>query len=142
MLRRTVNYHQLQRGLAYPTYYRKLYYDLREAMTAAVAKARATDTGLWKLDETTSGAELAKALASLIDDVVVMPKLFRRLADYYTLNEPDPSLAGFKAYLAQRDDRIYVLPTGQWTGLDTVVKVTGSTVRLTYRPEQLVFEER
>ncbi len=35
-----------------------------------------------------------------------------------------------------------MLPTGQYTGLDTVVKVTGQTVRLTYRPEDLVFEER
>jgi hypothetical protein len=71
-----------------------------------------------------------------------MPKLFRRLADYYTLNDQDPSLDGFADYLAQRDDRIYVLPTGQYTGLDSVVKVTGQVVRLTYPPEQLVFEER
>ncbi len=46
MLRRTVNYHQLRRGLAYPTYYRKLYVDLREARTLAVERAR-QGSGLW-----------------------------------------------------------------------------------------------
>jgi endonuclease YncB( thermonuclease family) len=141
-LRKTVNYHQLQRGVAYPTYYRKLYYDLRETMTAAVTKARQAGTGLWPLDETTLGAHLPKGLASIVDDVVIMPKLFRRLADYFGLNDNDPSLDGFAEYLAQRDDRIYVLPTGQWTGLDSIVKVAGQSLQLQYPPEQIVFEER
>src|SRR5262249_3454585 len=66
MLRRTVNYDQLRRGLAYPTYYRKLYVDLREAMTLAVERAR-PGTGLWSLDETGSGALLAKGMSSLTD---------------------------------------------------------------------------
>jgi hypothetical protein len=74
--------------------------------------------------------------------VTVLPKLFRRLADYYALNNNDPSLVGFPAYLAQRDDRVTILPSGQWTGLDSIVTVTGQTVRLTTPPQQLVFDER
>jgi hypothetical protein len=141
MLRRTINHRQLAAGLAYPTYYRKLYVQLRDAMSAAVAKARTT-APLWAADRTTSGASLPDGMTNLENDVLLMPKLFRRLVDYYALGDGDPSLAGFAGYLAQRDDRITVLPTGQWTGLDTVVRVDGHNVRLTVPPENLVFDER
>jgi endonuclease YncB( thermonuclease family) len=142
MLRETVNFHQLAAGQAYPTYYRKLFADLRAAMTAAVAKARAEQGPLWSADRTNLGAVLPSGLADLEGDALVLPKLFRRLADYLALGDGDPSLAGFGDYLAQRADTLTVLPTGQWTGLHSVVEVVGQTVRLLHPPEQLVFDER
>ncbi|MCB5180212.1 thermonuclease family protein [Streptomyces antimicrobicus] len=141
LLRQTANVHQLRRGLAYPTYYTKLYVDLREEMTAAVAAARQEGLGVWPLDQTLSGAKI-DGLASLSESTVVLPKLFRRLADYLTLGAGDPSLGGFGAFLDQRADRVLVLPRGQFTGLSTVVEVDGQSVRLSVPPEDLVFEER
>ncbi|MEV7413936.1 nuclease [Streptomyces sp. NPDC089919] len=141
LVRQSVNHHQLAQGLAYPTYYSKLYPELREAMTAAVVRARSAGWGLWPVDATLSGAK-TDGLGSLTESVVLLPKLFRRLADYLTLGAGDPSLAGFRAFLDQRDDRVLVLSRGQYTGLSTVVEVTGRTVRLTTPPEDLVFEER
>lgn len=138
----TINYHQLQQGVAYPTYYRKLYVDLRHAFTAAVDGARAAGAGLWAQDVTTAGADLSTGAAALAEKAVLLPKLFRRLTDYYALNHGEPTLAGFRDYLAQRNDRILVLPTGQWTSLDTVVEITGETLRLTTAPENLIFDER
>ncbi|SCL29433.1 hypothetical protein GA0070624_3882 [Micromonospora rhizosphaerae] len=142
MLRRTVNYRQLARGQAYPTFYRKLYADLRQAMARAVVTARAAGGPLWRADQTASGAALPAGLADLERDVVLLPKLFRRLAGYFALNDGDPSLAGFADYLDARDDRITLLPTGQWTSLDTIVAVDGNKIRLTHPPEQLFFDER
>lgn len=142
MLRRTVNYRQLARGHAYPTFYRKLYADLRQAMARAVVAARAAGDPLWRSDQTASGTALPAGLADLERDVVVLPKLFRRLADYFTLNDGDPSLSGFVDYLDARDDRITLLPSGQWTSLDTIVAVDGTKIRLTHPPEQLFFDER
>jgi len=82
-------------------------------------------------------------MSTLTDSAVLLPKLFRRLADYLQLNDGDPSLDGFPAYLEEREDRLFILSTGQWTGFDTVVKVTnGNTVRLTHDPEDLVFDEK
>ena len=68
-------------------------------------------------------------------------KLFRRLVDYLALNDDDPSLAGFKAYLAQRPDQVFILSTGHYTGFDYVVDVKGQVVQLTTAPEDLVFQE-
>ncbi|MGI5452105.1 nuclease [Streptomyces sp. CA-249302] len=137
----TVNHHQLSMGMAYPTYYRQLFVDLREEMTSAAGKARDKGMGLWAADATQAGAKIA-GLGSLTDTAVLLPKLFRRLADYLVLGDGDPDLAGFPAYLAQRDDRLLILSSGQWTGFDTVVDVTGDTVKLTHAPEDLVFDER
>lgn len=142
LVTQTINHHQLRTGLAYPTYYRKLYVDLRAALTEATTAARAAGSGLWTEDVTTTGADLATGPAALAEKAVILPKLFRRLTDYYLLNHNEPTLAGFRDYLAQRNDRILVLPTGQWTSLDTVVDVSGENLTLTTAPENLVFDER
>jgi endonuclease YncB( thermonuclease family) len=141
-LRETANHHQLTEGLAYPTFYRKLFVDLREEMTSAAQQARQAGKGLWPKDQTQSGVKV-QGMSTLTDHAVLLPKLFRRLADYLQLNDGDPSLGGFPDYLEQRDDRLLILSTGQWTGFDTVVDVTnGNTVRVTHGPEDLVFDEK
>jgi endonuclease YncB( thermonuclease family) len=142
MLQRTVNYHQLARGLAYPTFYRKLFPDLRTSLTEAAKMARAEQLGLWPEDATQTGASV-ETTRSLFDSLVVMPKLFRRLADYLALNDGDLSLAGFSGFLDQKDDRLFILSTGHSTSFDTIVQVTDdSSVKLTVPPEDIVFDER
>jgi hypothetical protein len=75
-------------------------------------------------------------LDSFQDDVVIMPKLFRRLVDYLRLG--DPSLTGFSAFLDQAADRFFILSTGHCTtGLDEVVAVQEATLRLTHPIEDL-----
>jgi endonuclease YncB( thermonuclease family) len=140
LLQQTVNFKQLEAGLAYPTYYKKLFLDLRNAMTQAVAGARQAQRGVWQSDQTESGATIA-GVQTLEDDVVILPKLFRRLADYLELNHGDPSLAAFPDFLAQRGDPLFIISTGHPTGLHFVVEVDGQTVKLTRPPEDLVFEE-
>jgi hypothetical protein len=139
LLAETANLHLMSAGLVYPTFYSNLFPDLRAEFTRQAQAARAGE-GLWPHDTTQSGTEV-RSLATLTDEAVILPKLFRRLADYLHLNGDDPSLAGFEDYLAQRDDRLFVLSTGHRTGFDFVVRVEGQTVRLTVPPEDLVFEE-
>ncbi|MER5666167.1 hypothetical protein [Streptomyces mirabilis] len=133
---------QLTEGLAYPTFYRKLFVDLRKEMTAAAQQARQAGAGLWPTDQTQSGAEV-EGMSPLTDTAVLLPKLLRRPADYLQLNDGDPSPDGFHDYLEQREDRLLILSTGQWTGFYTVVNVTnGNTVRLAHAPKDLVFDEK
>ena len=130
-------------GLAYPTYYRNLFPELRTEFTTAVNVAQAADRGVWASDVTTSGATIT-AVSSITDDVVVLPKLFRRLADYLQLQTGDPSLAGFRAFLAQARDKFFILSTGHsTTGLDLITEVVGGdTVRMTHAATDLVFDEK
>ncbi|MEV5017690.1 hypothetical protein ACIGW1_31910 [Streptomyces sp. NPDC053780] len=113
---------------------------LRVEMTAVVRQARNAERGLWPSDVTTTGAKIT-GLASLRDDVVVLPKLIRRLVDYLQLGTMP--LTCFPAFLAGVGDRFSVLSTGEWyLGLHRVVEVTnGQTVRMTHPPEDLLFED-
>jgi hypothetical protein len=77
----------------------------------------------------------------LEDNIVIVPKLFRRLVDYLRLG--DESMAGFRAFLDQAADKFFILSTGHsTTGLDAVVEVTGNNVRMTRPIEDLVFDEK
>ena len=140
VLTTTANHELISTGLAYPTYYRALFPDLREEFTAAAKGARDDGLGIWPQDQTTSGATITD-LDVLQDSVVILPKLFRRLVDYLHLG--DPSLAGFPAFLDQAADRFFILSTGHsTTGLDEIVDVDGDTVRMTHPAEDLVFDEK
>ncbi|QIN79220.1 nuclease [Rubrobacter marinus] len=135
-LRESVNYRSLERGLAYPTYYKGLFPDLREAMSAAVVRAREEGLGVWAEDRTNAGFAV-EGPGSLSEEHVILPKLFRRLAEYLQAGGP---VAGFDAFLEARAEEIIVIPNVHATHLDTVVEVEGETVRMTERPEDLIFE--
>jgi endonuclease YncB( thermonuclease family) len=140
-LRRSVNYQLLADGWAYPTFYSKLYVDLRNALAEAAVAARDAGQGVWEHDGTLPGFRL-RSRTQLTDELVILPKLFRRLAEYLTLDEPtNVSLAGFPAFLKADNDQLFTVPAGQATHLDTLVERKGQTLRLTLPPEQIVFLE-
>jgi hypothetical protein len=141
LLHQSANDHLLATGLAYPTFYSKLYVDLRQEMTKTTDKARHDKKGIWQVDKTTDGFVL-ESLQTITDQVVILPKLFRRLLDYLAINEGSVSLARFKDYLESRDDRLIILPEGHVTGFDYVVEVKDQTIKLTQPPERLVFMEK
>lgn len=141
LLRQSGNYHLLDQGLVYPTFYSLLYHELRAAMGAAASDARKRKLGLWAKDASNAGFELTE-FSDITDNVVILPKLFRRLLDYLAIGDGDLSLAGFRDYVEQRNDRLIVLPSGQITGFDFVVEVIEQRLRLTEPPENLVFIEK
>jgi hypothetical protein len=97
--------------------------------------------GVWEHDATLPGFKLSSR-GQLTDQLVILPKLFRRLAEYLTLDEPGKvSLAGFPAFLQTSNDRLFTVPAGQATHLDTLIQRRGQTLKLTLAPEQIVFQE-
>jgi hypothetical protein len=141
-LTRSANYHLISMGLVYPTFYSKLYIDLREALAKEADRARRAHRGIWEQDVTHHGFDV-KSRDQLETELVILPKLFRRLAEFLSLDETgSASLTGFRAFLAQHDDQLFTVPAGQSTGLDTLVRVHGSHVRLTVAPEHIVFTEK
>jgi endonuclease YncB( thermonuclease family) len=135
LLTASVNYALLYEGLAYPTFYQGLFSDLRSAMAAAAVAARNSSTGLWAADATVSGFDVSNP-GDLSTDIVILPKLFRRLAEYF---ETGGSVTGFKAFLESGNEGVTVLPQGHFTHIDNIVEVVGNVVRMTVQPENLVF---
>ncbi len=141
-VRESVNWMLLRQGLGYPVAYSRLYPDLRQELAAAAQHAHRQQRGVWPRDATLTGFRLTDR-DQLQDDIVVLPKLFRRLADYLDLEGPDSlNLAGFPAYLAARADRLVTVPDGHVTHLDGFVEAERQQVRLTASPEQFIFFER
>jgi endonuclease YncB( thermonuclease family) len=137
----SVNYQLVAEGLAYPTFYSKLYYDLRGELAAAAVAARSAGDGVWAEDVTLPGLALTDR-DDLSTQIVIMPKLFRRLTEYLALDETGGvDLGGLKAFLEVKADRLFTIPDGQATHFDTLIDVQGDRVRLTTPPEQIVFIE-
>jgi endonuclease YncB( thermonuclease family) len=131
----SVNAEMVRSGLAYPTYYKGLFPDLRNAFTGLVTAARAAGSGLWPSDETNTGFSVM-GMPSITEEHVILPKLFRRLVDYL---EGGGTAAGFKAHLASLAEEVLIISSAHSTHFDTVVDVVGDTVKMTQPPENLMF---
>ncbi|MFJ9610774.1 nuclease [Kitasatospora sp. NPDC101176] len=143
MLHATANHHLLSLGLVYPTFYANLPEDLRADLTTTAQQARAAKAphSVWLNDVTTTGAKIEN-LDSITEDLVLLPKLFRRLADYVRVF--GPGLGGLSAFLAGGGDE-FTLPEDRKKrviGLEHVVEVTDGTLRMTRPIEDLVFSEK
>jgi hypothetical protein len=126
----------LEAGLAYPTFYKGLFPVLRDALTAATAIARRRAIEIWAEDRTNTGFDV-QGIESITDEHVILPKLFRRLAEYL---EAGGAVAGFKEFLEEKQEGITIIPSAHFTHFDFVVEVAGDTVRMTEPPENIMFE--
>ena len=64
-----------------------------------------------------------EGLESITDEHVILPKLFRRLAEYLEGGEP---VAGSEGFLEAKDEEVIVVLTVQPTHFDTVVESRGT----------------
>jgi hypothetical protein len=136
-LRRSYNYASLAAGLTYPTYYRSLFSDLRQALTEAAEAARVAGMGVYVMDRTTDGCDVS-SLEDITRRHTILPKLFRRLSEYLVSMG---TVEGFKRTLELAQEPVLDLRHTNFTHLDTFVEQEGNRIRLTRRPEELVFDE-
>ena len=135
----SVNAQLLGEGLAYPAFYTTLPVDLKDNLRAQSKLVRERAVGIWpedapSLDRAAEVPDLAAATG-----LVMWPKLFRRLISYFQSGAG--GLAGFDAWLredARNRDDFLQLPTGELGNMHDLVEVTGDTMRLRFRPEDLV----
>lgn len=137
LLRRSLNHDLLERGLVYPTYYAPLHASLRSGLTRAVRAAQAAHRGVWAHDRTRAGLVVG-SLEQVQSDAYIMPKLFRRLTDYFEQNG-GTQLDRFASYLSAHPDAVRVISTDEVVTLDRLVQVDGQRVRLLSPIDDLMF---
>jgi len=136
-LSQTLNYQLAESGMAYVTFYSGLFSDLRDALAEIAAKARSNDLGVYSLDKTNSGFK-AKTLEDITDEIVMLPKLFRRLSAYI---EETGTVRGFKAALEASREPVLDLRSLNITHFDTFVdEDADGSIKLTRLPQELVFD--
>lgn len=141
LLRQSLNYQSLRDGHAYPLFYDTLYHDLRAELTGAAVTARANKRGFWPSDR--SKGVTINAPADLEDRFLILPKLFRRLTDYFQ-DHSKLDAATFRNWLEEKseNDEVWILPEWNRTHFDNVVRIKGKKITLLRGPENLVFVSR
>lgn len=134
-LKKSLNYKSIAEGLSYPTYYNGLFSDLRTELTTAANRARSDKKGFWPFDKTNSGFAVPD-LKPLQEDVVILPKLFRRIVDFMGDGGP---INGFKDYLERKCEPLIKISQVHFTRFDNVVEVNGNKVKLMEAPDNLIF---
>ena len=133
LLRKSVNFRQLEAGHAYPLYYNTLFAKLRTTLNTAHATAVGKKRGVWPTDATKKGVAVNNA-----DDLEtippIWPKLWRRLQEFERTHD---GLTGFIDFLAAKNERIDVLDIMEERGLQDLVSVSGDKVKLLEPPQNL-----
>lgn len=130
----SVNARLLQLGLAYPTFYDSMPADLMARFATLTQAARASRTGLWALDRSSGFAFWG--LNTIQDDMIVLPKLFRRLIEFMLASSDAAELG---PYLTKSSSRVLLRSSGKRTTLGKLVSVNGRQVSLIEPPEELIF---
>ena len=83
---------------------------------------------------------LKSALGAIVDKNAILPKLFRRLAEYMV---HFGTATGFKEKMEQSAEPVLDLRSANFTHFDTFIEQEPGSVniRLTRQPEELVFDE-
>jgi hypothetical protein len=136
---RCANLRMAQMGLAYPTFYSSMGPDLLKLFTDVTTACRKGLIGLWALDKT--GGFTLRNTSTLTDDVVILPKLFRRLTTFFLECSTFEELSG---YLRKTKDRVLVRNPGVKATLDQLLTVSpdGRNIALTQPPENLIFDPK
>lgn len=138
LAKQSINYKMLAAGLAYPTYYKGIFPDLRDAFTAATEDARARGRELWSEDRTNEYFAV-DGLSDVTNKHVILPKLFRRIVGHIkevgSFSAPD-----FVRKLAERPEEVMLLDGSHFTHFDNLIQVNGDhRLKLRVAPEKMVF---
>jgi endonuclease YncB( thermonuclease family) len=139
MLNASLNALMLQDGMAYGAFYLSLPSALREHLKQIVVEARSASKGLYAEATATTTASATITDPDDLQQLVIWPKLFRRLAAFYEEGHSD--LADLDAWLradpVDRDDRL-LLPNQELGNMHDLIQVNGNQIRLTHLPEEVV----
>ncbi|MFG2226312.1 hypothetical protein [Streptomyces sp. NPDC048644] len=127
-------------GLAYPAFYATLPVALRIHLAGKSRAARAAKAGLWRNSTADPNGKATVANLDALRQLVMWPKLFRRLVPYFAAGATD--FTAFDAWLradkVHRDDPLFLLDRGEFGNMHDVISAGGSDIQLTVWPEEFI----
>jgi endonuclease YncB( thermonuclease family) len=139
ILSKSVNAKLVEAGLVYVEPYDTMPISLAQVLRSMIKAARSAGKGMWPSEAVnTENSHEISSLSSL-QELVMWPKLFRRLAVYF--REGHNGLGGFDGWMREdkvgRDDSLR-LPDGEAGNMHDTYTVTGNRLQLNFRPEDLL----
>jgi hypothetical protein len=133
----SANIKLLNQGLAYATLYQTLPLELIVHARDLARVARQKKLGVFGAEDV--GVLKSSRINGLSDlqEMVMLPKLFRRLADFFVVAED--TLSGFDSWVQEdekRDD-VLILPSGEVGNLHDLYEVADDSLKLRSNPEEV-----
>lgn len=141
LLDQSINAQLVSDGLAYAELYGTMPLSLIRHLRELVKAARTAGSGFWPSEHVRMGAPTPLQGLADLPDLVMFPKLYRRLVKYF--QDGYVGLAGFDAWIradeTSRDDKA-LLPTGEFGNLHDLFTVDAGGISLNFLPEDMMFE--
>ena len=138
-LNQSVNSRLVMDGLAYVEPYDTMPITLVQNMRQVIAMARQNQAGLFAAEDVSLTSAATIADIDQLQGLVMWPKLFRRLASYFSSGHA--GLGQFDSWIrldpVHRDDSLR-LPNGEKANMHDAYIVNGDTLKLQFNPEDLL----
>lgn len=133
----SINFQLAREGLVYPTFYTTTDRVFAEKIRAVVGRARTTKRGIWSIDRTSDFS--LWDIRTLQEDILILPKLFRRLAvfidsyaDYSKLEE----------YMKKQRDNLQLWDGTKKRSLADLMKFSGRHIQMKTPVEDILFSPK
>lgn len=131
----SINYRLAEEAIVYPTFYTTMEPLVVETFREVFRRVKNNRQGLWAIDRT-GGFRLWNP-RTIQEDVIILPKLFRRLISFF---ESRSDMSELRDFLKDNNDKIIV--NGQPSTFNDILKVYDKRYRLTVAPEDILFVPR
>ena len=133
----SINFQLAREGLVYPTFYTTTDRIFAEKIRAVVARARKTKRGIWSIDKTPDFTLLD--IRALQEDILLMPKLFRRLVGFFD-NYSD--FGKLEEYMKKQRDNLVLWDGTKKKSMADLMKITGRQIQMTTPVEDILFSPK
>lgn len=134
---RSINFLLAREGLVYPTFYTTTDRVFAEKIRAVISRARKTKRGLWSIDRTSDF--MLWDVRTIQEDVLLLPKLFRRLVNFF---DRYADFAKLEEYMAKQRDNLVLWDGTKKKSLADLMTISGRWLRMKTPVENILFSPK
>ena len=120
-----INFKMCRDGLVYPTFYTTTDPVLVQKFGNAARAARESVNGIYVIDRTEDF--VIYDMRTLFEDVLILPKLFRRIVSFVDTNS---DFAALPDYMKRNGDKVKLLPEMKKSTFDKLVEINGRHLKM------------
>lgn len=133
----SLNFQLAREGLVYPTFYTTTDRMFAEKIRAVISRARKTKRGLWSIDRTSDFS--IWDVRTLQEDILILPKLFRRLVAFMDCYADFNQL---EAFMKKQRDNLVLWDGTKKRSLADLMKFSGRRMQMKTPVEDILFSPK
>jgi endonuclease YncB( thermonuclease family) len=136
-IEKSINFELAREGLVYPTFYTTTDRMFAEKIRAVISRARKTKRGLWSIDRTSDFS--IWDVRTLQEDVLILPKLFRRLVSFMDCYADFNQMEDF---MKKQRDNLVLWDGTKKRSLADLMKFSGRRMQMKTPVEDILFSPK